>query len=58
MAFTDIFIALIAEGEMTKTQLIQNLDNIKSYNTLTLVLISDDEYAQILAIINASSLAA
>ena len=50
------FTRLINEGVYTKTQLISWLDKIQARNSTPLILVTTEEYDEILALINASNL--
>lgn len=56
MGYKRMFRDLIAEGGYTKTYLISRLNDIRSFNTQTNIILSDEEYNEIVALINASSL--
>lgn len=56
MSLLDEFRGLILEGTAKKAELIANLDLLKNMNTTANVIVSDSEYTEILALINASSL--
>lgn len=58
MGYKRMFRDLISEGNYTKSYLIGKLNDIRSFNTQSNVIIDDTEYNEIVALINNSNLAA
>lgn len=52
MSLLKIFKDFIADGTWTKQSLTDRLNQIKSYNTPSNIILTDDEYNEILQIIN------